>query len=327
MKAIQYPPPFPPSTEGGKLDLERQENVRHVGGKVTFRCPGCAAEGADRTGNNAALLANGKWSCVRDPSHTQAIWDAAGIPSDRPPRPLSAAEKYRRAEAKERRQREQRQRERAAQQAKDARAGLVAAFPWDPADVWDDSPSRLEDDSADDPRLFIAALFAPEAVVWAGEVFDANKPDHFRTASDWQESRPEDLGPMIAPATWKPEAAGRTRENVASAPYTVIDLDGGNRADQLATVRWLREGRGADGQRQPWKLAAIVATGGKGIHAWFHASGSIAPEIAAALDIDKSLLGHPEHPARLPGQRHAKTGTLSRVLWLDDFRPSIAAPR
>jgi hypothetical protein len=32
--------------------------------------------------------------------------------------------------------------------------------------------------------------------------------------------------------------------------------------------------------------------------------------------IDGSLIGHPEHPCRLPGQVHAKTGKMSRVLWL-----------
>jgi hypothetical protein len=28
------------------------------------------------------------------------------------------------------------------------------------------------------------------------------------------------------------------------------------------------------------------------------------------------LIGHPGHPCRLPGQRHTKTGGISRVLWL-----------
>jgi hypothetical protein len=37
---------------------------------------------------------------------------------------------------------------------------------------------------------------------------------------------------------------------------------------------------------------------------------------AAALGIDAGLVGRPEHACRLPGQRHEKTGNMSRVLWL-----------
>jgi hypothetical protein len=37
---------------------------------------------------------------------------------------------------------------------------------------------------------------------------------------------------------------------------------------------------------------------------------------ATALGIDAGLIGRPEHPCRLPGQCHEKTGGLSRVLWL-----------
>ena len=133
---------------------------------------------------------------------------------------------------------------------------------------------------------------------------------------------------MISPATWQQGITSRAAENVVFAPFVILDFDGfdGRKpetpaeiarhiADSLALTRWLR-----DGLR--WQLAAIVWTGGKSIHAWFHDPGKEARQslrdTADALGIDRGLVGNPEHPARLPGQRHAKTGGMSRVLWLQN---------
>jgi len=118
----------------------------------------------------------------------------------------------------------------------------------------------------------------------------------------------------------------RKRENIIAAPFIVFDFDGKpgwkprdqadldqHIADSLSIVRWLKEDR-------RWNLAAIVHTGNKSIHAWFAHPGEVLVEsLRQSLDtlgIDKSLIGYPEHPARLPGQVHAKSGRTSRVLWL-----------
>jgi hypothetical protein len=71
--------------------------------------------------------------------------------------------------------------------------------------------------------------------------------------------------------------------------------------DSHPIVRWLREGLG-------WRPAAIMWTGSK--------RSGLDPHTAAAFGIDARLIGRPEHPCRLPGQRHAKTGCMSRVLGL-----------
>jgi len=131
---------------------------------------------------------------------------------------------------------------------------------------------------------------------------------------------------MVTPSTWKPGTVSRKRENVASSPYLVLDFDGPKGwkprdeddldrhiAESLAIVRWLKECRG-------WNLAAIINTGNKSLHAWFdHPGEALVEGLRESLDlfgIDPSLIGHPEHPARLPGQVHAKSGKTSRVLWL-----------
>jgi hypothetical protein len=43
---------------------------------------------------------------------------------------------------------------------------------------------------------------------------------------------------------------------------------------------------------------------------------ALIKESMAPLGIDPSLIGMPEHPARLPGVIHKKTGKRSQTLWL-----------
>ena len=82
----------------------------------------------------------------------------------------------------------------------------------------------------------------------------------------------------------------------------------------LAMIRWVCEGL-------EWELAAILHTGGKSLHAWFRTPPVDIMEslkaAAAELGIDAGLIGRPEHPCRLPGQKHAGTGGWSGVLWLE----------
>ena len=57
----------------------RQPGARHLGTKITFLCPGCAAEGHDLTHrDHAVVFSDGKWTCVVDPDHRAAIAEALG---------------------------------------------------------------------------------------------------------------------------------------------------------------------------------------------------------------------------------------------------------
>jgi len=305
------------------LDLARLEMVRHhTGGKITARCPACAEEDHDRTGNHLAVFPSGKFTCIADAAHRRRVWELIGIregirPEERPRH--NTGEQERRKREHERRKLEDLARVR--------RADLAEKYRWQPADLWEDSPTR-PNDAADDPRLFLASLFPPDAIVWTGKVFESGEGyrNRWRLVSDWFNAPFEDLGPMTAPATWTPVAVSRSQNAIASAPFVVLDFDGqdGRKpttapelerhlAESLAFVRWLRE-------RLHWRLAAILTTGGKSIHAWFEHPGpacldSLRPTLAP-FGIDGSLIGHPEHPCRLPGQIHQKTEELSRTLWL-----------
>jgi hypothetical protein len=193
--------------------------------------------------------------------------------------------------------------------------------------VWEDSPQRIDGPLVElDSRHFLQSLFPQESVVWTGAVEHSGTrhAHHWRTTREWQDARV--LGPMVSPATWKPGVCSRTAANVLASPFTVLDFDGFDRkapgtpeelhehiAASLAITRWLREDLA-------WKLAAVIFTGSKSVHSWFHTPPPEALQslraTAGPLGIDSGLIGRAEHPARLPGQRHDKTGGISRVLWL-----------
>lgn len=309
-------------TASESLDLDRLENVRHRPGKITARCPACAEEDHDRTGNHLVIFDDGRFTCIADEGHRRRVWELVGIRRD-----LDPVEVARRREEWIRRRREEQERERKRQAAQKALPELVRRWRWDPADLRADSP--LAPEEGDCPRAFLLSRFPPQSLIWTGQVHDSGDQRHAdRWKTVWQllHEPAKNIGPMATPSTWKPGTVSRKRENVATAPYVILDFDGPKEwkprdqadldrhiAESLAIVRWLKEDR-------LWSLAAIVHTGNKSLHAWFeHPGDALVDSLRPVLDllgIDKSLIGHPEHPARLPGQVHDKSGIMSHVLWL-----------
>lgn len=306
------------------IDIARLEKVRRHGVTITARCPACAAAGGDKKGTHFFLnTESGKFGCAGfqgDGEHRREIFAIVGIKTERDPAEDRAWKQARLAEAAA-----------AVKIAKvnrallEKRASIVVANRWSMAECIADSPSLCEND----PRTFIAALFDPAAVVWTGSVRHSgtNHASHWRTAKEWLAATPDDCGPFTSPATWPLGVVTRTAANVESAPYVVLDFDGmdgkaPSNAEELeahivaslSITRWLRDGLG-------WRLAAVVWTGSKSIHAWFHTPPKAALDslknTASVLGIDPGLIGRAEHPCRLPGWLHQKTGNPSQLLWLN----------
>jgi hypothetical protein len=217
--------------------------------------------------------------------------------------------------------------------AKARRKDIIDRHPWTSADVWEDSPQRIDCPLVEsDPRHFLASLYEEEALLWTGQVIESGQgglhANRWRSCRKWQAAPDgERVGPMVAPAIWKPDSWSRSTENIASTPYVVLDFDGfdgikpvspeelqGHVRASLSLIRWIREGL-------RWQLAAILWTGSKSMHAWFRTP---PPDVlrslkvaASALGLDAGLIGDGAHPCRLPGHVHEKTGKMSRVLWLD----------
>lgn len=313
------------------LDLARLEKVRHhTSGKITARCPACAEDGGDRAGNHLAIFPDGRFACAASPGdgeHRRRIFSLVGFAFDHASPP---ADRRVWIPQRIRERRREQTRRNLAESARTHRREIIVRHPWNRAAVREGSPQRLDaSPAATDPGHFLTSLFPPEALLWTGEVHDSGRPDHathWRSCWDWS-TTVGPIGPMTTPAIWRPGTISRAAGNVASAPFTVLDFDGfdgikpvtpaelsAHALDSLAITRWLRES-------MDWQLAAILWTGGKSLHAWFHTPppdvlDSLAA-VASALGMDPGLIGRPEHPCRLPGQTHAATGKTSRVLWLD----------
>ena len=64
------------------IDIAKLSNVREYSdGKITARCPACAAEGGDNQGNNMVVFRDGRFGCVKyekDATHRKLIYSLAG---------------------------------------------------------------------------------------------------------------------------------------------------------------------------------------------------------------------------------------------------------
>jgi hypothetical protein len=316
------------------LDINRLEKVRQTGSKITARCPACAADGGDRKGDHLAIFPSGKYVCVAmqgDAGHRRRIFALAGVVGANVRDP-EQDRLWKENRAKEARATKDRKQLIAVVRAK--RIEVINHHLWPLDDVWQDSPQRIDCPLVEgDPRHFLDSLYQPDALLWTGTTYESGQDGryakHWRTCREWQSAPDgERVGPMVAPGIWKPGVQSRSAPNVESMPYVVLDFDGfdGIKPEtpeqlqehlraSLALTRWIREGL-------HWRLAAILWTGGKSLHSWFHSPAQEVLESlkasAPALGIDANLIGNPEHPCRLPGHIHEKTGNKSRLLWLQE---------
>ena len=77
------------------LDQSRLENVHPSGGKVLSRCPACAEQGGDKTGDHLFQAADGKWGCIQFPGdagkdHRKRIFEMVGVQDLAPATPNAA---------------------------------------------------------------------------------------------------------------------------------------------------------------------------------------------------------------------------------------------
>jgi hypothetical protein len=315
-----------------QIDIARLEKVRRHGRKITARCPACAAEGGDRAGNHFFQnTESGQFGCAKHPGdteHRREIFRLVGITGERDP---LAEREWRRQRVKVATQSLARRRVSTVLRAK--RDHIIAAYPWNSSEALAESPEKRTA-WLHDPRHFLAALFPADAVVWTGELFqsgqDGRHAARWKTVAEWQAHPITDVGPMVSPAIWHEGTSSRSSRSVAAEPFIVLDFDGFDGMQpqtddetrqhlraSMALVRWLRE-------KLDWQLAALVHTGNKSLHAWFHTPSPDALESlkhsADALGVDSGLIGRPEHPCRLPGWPHSITGKMSRVLWMQGGR-------
>ena len=200
-----------------------------------------------------------------------------------------------------------------------------------------------------DAHCFLRMLYRPDDVIWIGKCTDSGSPANafnFRTVSSWltEHNFP---GPLICPSIFRPGVYGRTKVNVLSRPYLVLEGDSvdqicaekqqrmaakkargetlspddypndqdkmRNRIACLAVINWLRTEAGL-------QLRAIVDTTGKSLHGWFDFPNEAVVKqlevLLPPLGFDKSTLGAAQ-PVRLPGVLRPETNRAQRCIYLN----------
>lgn len=313
------------------LDYDQLENIQHTDGGIRARCPACASKGSDGTGEHLFIFPDGRFGCAthsQDRAHRSLILKLAGTISGRGQqsnqRPVGEFHNI--------------PRERAV-------AAAIANLPSIISRNADPKISLLLGENPHPfqelhgkcgPIRFLSALYNKEDIIWTGETNESGYPKHsrrWRSLAGWitsAKAKDERIGPFVTPGVWRPDVYSRSKSNVVRAPYVVFDFDeiDGKKAEtpaevselfhrSIAIIRWTR-------QEMRWSLAAILQTGNKSLHAWFHhppatTLASIKP-VAKVFGIDPTLIDNPAQPCRLPWQVHPKSGKVSRVLWLQDPR-------
>ena len=177
---------------------------------------------------------------------------------------------------------------------------------WETADMWEDSPYRLLDDPTHDWRRMLG-LFDDTDTIWIGDITDSGSPEYrynFRTANQWMKES-QCPGQFTCPATFKEGSFSRSKANVVSRPYLVVESDTLMPAEIGAVFRWLNK---------YLLLYAVVDTGGKSLHGWFQfpepKNIPVLKQIMGQLGCDTKMFSESQ-PCRMPS---AKRGDVFQSL-------------
>ena len=204
---------------------------------------------------------------------------------------------------------------------------ILKMFHVEPADIWEQSPTRLLDDPSGDWRLLLH-LFQPEDVIWIGNKFSSCKetdPEDkkklfrrfFRTRDEWLKLK-EAPNQFTCPSTFQPGTCSRSNKNVVTRKFLVIESDCLSKIDMLSVINWCRKFM---------RLRAIVDTAGKSLHGWFDATTpefeaklrTILPNLGRTSDEDEKTLDPAlfkiAQPCRLPGA--LRDGKHQNLYYLD----------
>jgi hypothetical protein len=193
--------------------------------------------------------------------------------------------------------------------AQSNRARYLAHYKWDPADMYEQSPAKLDDNPTNDYRMLVS-LFKSDDIVWIGAVKDSgNHPQNFRAASEWMKLD-EPVGQFITGSAFKAGTISRANENVDTRRFLVVESDELSKAEIGAVFQLMRD-------LFKMKLYAVVDTAGKSLHGWFDPMPN--PEWEKQLKAFLVPMGcdpatfKPSQPVRVAGaKRDDKTQSL---LW------------
>ncbi|MGB2402016.1 MAG: hypothetical protein ACPIA7_01255 [Akkermansiaceae bacterium] len=319
------------------LDLNRLENVKQRGNKVTSACPACREAGRDRKGTHLFYNTDTeKFGCAAhqgDNAHRQAIWAYAGV--------LTELTDEQKAEWKKRKDEENaRQCKQLLNKVKEKQImrkipQFLSPYIIDDwlLDFLDRSPIRFRDRESL-RHEFLLRLFYMDDIIWMGsDKKQSGKPHHakhFRTVRDWLKLKT--LPPLMASGVFHEGSISRCKASVNISPYIVIECDeiigrepkteaekAENKKLSSALIAYAQDRLGLI-------LRAVIDTGNKSLHAWFdrpsQADFEALSNKAEALCIDKGVLDNCSHsPLRLSGCLHNKSNKEALLIYLNPITP------
>lgn len=149
------------------------------------------------------------------------------------------------------------------------------------------------------------ALFAPDDLIWHGDVFETKR---IHRRDQWVDMR-KPSGQFISHCTFVPGADGRKNEFAETIKYLVVESDELSKTDQKARLAWLQQWAG-------WDLRLVVDTAGKSLHGWFawprHLSNAQIKALLLALKCDVRLMTASQ-PCRVAGAM--RNGNMQHIIW------------
>ncbi|MDB4313974.1 CHC2 zinc finger domain-containing protein [Akkermansiaceae bacterium] len=196
------------------------------------------------------------------------------------------------------------------------------------ADLYHSSPLWTETPE-ESVSAFVGNLFPLDEIIWMGETYDTGQERHrenFRTTREWLKET--SLPPRIAAGTFRPGSFSRSKDNLESSPFLIIESDdligkkptnAGERNENKSLSYALA---GYCQQELGLHLRAVIDTGNKSLHLWFDQPPPKALAavrmLAPGLCIDTGLLDScATAPLRMPGCLHEKTHLPATLLYLN----------
>jgi hypothetical protein len=193
--------------------------------------------------------------------------------------------------------------------AESNKSRYLTHYNWDPADMYEESPVKL-DDPAQDYHRFLT-LWQPSDLIWIGDVKDSGRhPQNFRRADEWM-GLPSPVGNYTTGAVFVPGSVSRANENVDTRVYLVVESDTLTKPQMGAVFQAMRD-------LFKMRMYAVVDTGGKSLHGWFEnpPKKEWMEQLKAflvPLGCDPATF-KPSQPVRIPGAKRNDT-TYQSFLW------------
>lgn len=299
------------------IDFSKLENLQDCEDKWTARCPVCAEEGKDKSGNHLVIFPTGHFGCIvhereDGAEHRKEIFAAVGLKKktkiSQNAQAIIEAQKAIKKETSE----------------KALRAWERAKAKWS-GTLKDLGPCADIPDSPKEHFKIFSSLWQENQIAWIGHRYDHNaafKSHLFNLSKNWEMAwgNVEANGlDHTSSLVWDSAAEGRNIKQWARGrAFLVVEHDDASREHQIALLRAMSEGF-------QLRLLAVLDTGGKSWHGFFDVRSINAMSYTTVSRFLKNIgadagsftRGSTRTPGavRQPDEKNAG-GAIQRFVWI-----------